>query len=249
VSTYRQYRTSLMPTTMQRPAGQAFQGALGDVEDSLIDRAKQAVKARFPLLAPPGALTAIGVERQMPQGPGESTATYAARLVRAWDSWQWAGTPYGLLHAFADAGYPNVVLAQPRGGLQFTLDAGGNLVISSNGTWTPTYVGDPFWSRFDVVLVPPLPPAWIAGGVPASDSSEAAFIKSTVRLWKPGHARLMRVIIQTGGKLWGTPGAQTWGAATGNWGGSEVVWIVGSTWGSAQVWGTTAITWGGQESA
>jgi hypothetical protein len=102
---YRAWRMSLVPTTHQRPTGQAFQGALGDVEDALIDRAKQAVKARFPLLAPPDALTALGVERQLPQGPGESTAAYAARLQGAWLLWPWAGTPYGLLRAFWDAGY------------------------------------------------------------------------------------------------------------------------------------------------
>src|SRR4051794_28631912 len=100
-----------MPTTLQRPAGQAFQAALGDVEDSLIDRAKQAVKASFPLLAPPDALVALGVERQMPQGPLESTAAYRARLVDAWTIWQMAGTPFGMLRSFWNTGYTNVVLA------------------------------------------------------------------------------------------------------------------------------------------
>lgn len=246
---YRLWRQSLVPTTHQRPAGQAFQGALGDVEDSLIDRAKQAVKARFPLLAPPDALTAIGVERQMPQGPGESTAAYAARLVDAWTAWQWAGTPYGMLRAFYATGYTNVVLAQVLGGNQYTLDANGALVISSGGSWTPTYVGDPFWSRFDLIFPTPLPASWIAGGVPDAASSEANFVRSLLRLWKPGHARVGRILIQTSGKLWGYPASQVWGAGT--WGGSNVQWIVGKAWGFplTQVWGAATGAWGGEELA
>lgn len=215
----------MVPTTHQRPTGQAFQGALGDVEDALIDRAKQAVKARFPLLAPPDALTAIGVERQMPQGPGESSAAYAARLADAWTAWQWSGTAYGLLRAFYSTGYTNVVLAQVLGGLQYTLDAGGNLITSAGGTWTVTFAGDPFWSKFDVIFSQPLPPAWVSGGVPASTSNEANFIRSLIRLWKPGHATAGRIVIQGAGKLWGTPTTQLWGAATGNWGGAAAtVW-------------------------
>lgn len=208
-----------MPTTHQRPTGQAFQGALGDVEDALIDRAKQAVKARFPLLAPPDALTAIGVERQMPQGPGESWTAYAARLQDAWNTWPWAGTAYGMLRAFWATGYTNVVLAQVRGGNQYTLDAGGNLVISSGATWTPTYVGDPFWSRFDVIFPQPLPASWVAGGVPASTSNEANFIRSIAQTWKPGSATVGKITIVTAGRVLGYPVRQL-GASNGALGGA-----------------------------
>jgi hypothetical protein len=237
---YRAWRCSLVPTTHQRPTGQAFQGALGDVEDALIDRAKQAVKARFPLLAPPDALTALGVERQLPQGPGESTTAYAARLQGAWLLWPWAGTPYGLLRAFADAGYPNVVLAQPRGARQFTLDANGALVISSG-----VASADPFWSKFTVLFPAPLPAAW-AGVVPAITSTDAAYIFDTIRRWKPGHATWDRIIFQTSGKVWGFPVSQVWGAATGTWGGTETIWLPSRTWGlpATQTWGAATGKWG-----
>jgi hypothetical protein len=221
---YRAWRMSLVPTTHQRPTGQAFQGALGDVEDALIDRAKQAVKTRFPLLAPPDALTALGVERQMPQGPGESAAAYAARLQDAWSSWVWAGTPYGMLRAFWATGYTNVVLAQVRGGYQYTLDAGGNLVVSTGGTWTPTYVGDPFWSKFTIIFPTPLPASWVAGGIPASTSNEANFIRSIANTWKPGHATLDRIVIVTAGRVLGYP-IRTIGAGNGTLGGgTSTVW-------------------------
>jgi hypothetical protein len=216
---YRTWRMSMVPTTHQRPTAQAFQGALGDVEDSLIDRAKQAVKARFPLLAPSDALAAIGIERQLPRGPGEQDAAYAARLQDAWNTWPWAGTPFGMLRAFYATGYTNVVLAQVRGGKQYTLDAGGNLVISSGGTWTPTYVGDPFWSRFDVIFPSPLPATWQSGGVPASTSNEANFIRSLISTWKPGHATANRIIIASSGRILGYPIRQL-GASNGTLGGA-----------------------------
>lgn len=239
----------MMPTTHQRPTAQAFQGALGDVEDSLIDRAKQAVKASYPLLAPPDALTAIGAEMQLPQGPNEGTAAYAARLADAFSLWPWAGTPFGLLRALWDAGYTNAVLAQVVGAKQYTLDASGNLVISSGGSWTPTFAGDPFWARFDLIFPSPLPASWQTGGVPAVTSAEAQYIMRIIQLWKPGYARLRRVIAQTGGAIWGYPATATWG--TGTWGGTEVVWGTGKMWGvpAEQVWGTATGTYGGGEIA
>jgi hypothetical protein len=245
MSSFRQYRSSLVPTTHQRPTGQAFQGALGDVEDSFIDRAKQAVKARFPLLAPPDALDAIGVERQIPRGPGEANAAYAARLVAAFETWPNAGTPYGMLRAFYATGYTNVVLAQVRGGKQYTLDASGALVISSAGSWTPTYVGDPFWNTFDAIFAPPLPASWVSGGAPASTSNEANFIRSIIRLWKPSYARARRIIIETG-PLWGFPASETWG--TGTWGSTATTWGVDKMWGvpAEQVWGAATGNYGGE---
>lgn len=237
---YRDWRRSLVPTTHQRPTGQAFQGALGDVEDSFIDRAKQAVKARFPLLAPTAALDAIGVERQIPRGPGEQDAAYAARLVDSWNSWVWGGTPFGMLRAFWATGYTNVVLAQVRGGKQYTLDAGGNLLIGSNGSWTPAasnFVA-PFWSVFDLIFTLPLRAEWQSGGVPSATSSEADFVRSLIRTWKPGFSRVGRILVQTSGALWGVPSTRTWG--TGTWGGTYVQWVVGRTWGypGTPVWGT-----------
>jgi hypothetical protein len=220
---FRAYRRSLVPTTHQRPTGQAFQGALGDVEDSLIDRAKQAVKARFPLLAPSDALDAIGVERQLPRGPGEQDAAYAARLVDAWQSWLNAGTPFGMLRAFWATGYTNVVLAQVRGGKQYTLDANGALAISSGGTWTPTYAGDPFWSKFTVIFPSPLPASWVSGGVPSSTSNEANFIRSLISTWKPGHATTDRIIIVTAGRVLGYPATRTLGTGTLG-GGTATYW-------------------------
>jgi len=163
------------------------------------------------------------LERLMPQGPGESSAAYAARLQDAWNTWPWAGTPFGLLRALNATGYTNVVLAQVRGGKQFTLDGTGALVISSTGSWTSTFMADPFWSRFDVIFPQPLRASWVSGGVPASNSGESNFIRSLIALWKPGSATCGRIIIVTAGKVWGSPASQLWGS--GVWGGTTTVWV------------------------
>jgi len=224
---YQDYHKTLSPTALLNPNGAAFEAAQGSLKDALLERCLQAVKAKYPNIAPADALSIIGADRQMHRGGSETDAAYAARLLNAWNVWPWAGTAYGLLQAFWSTGYKNVVLAQVRGGKQFTLDSNGLLVASSTTppSWTPTYVGDPFWSRFDVVFPAPLLASWVSGGVPASSSNEANLIRALIAAWKPAHATCNRIVIVTGGKVWGYPATQLWGAATGNWGsGTTVVW-------------------------
>jgi hypothetical protein len=164
VGAYRIFQTTapsqggLAPTFLLQPAGIAFEGGLGDAKDALADRIKLAVLARFPNYAPPDALQALGIERNLPRGPSETDATYAARLVNAWSTWPWAGTPYGLLQALKSAGYANVIITQVRRNY-FSLDPNGNLVITSE-------------SGFSWTMDPSCTPAlsvWSAGGTFVAD--------------------------------------------------------------------------------
>jgi|ERR1700737_3508453 len=426
---FQNYQQVLSPTALTDPTGTLFESAFGAMKDVFADRLRLSLKSRLPQNAPPDALTQIGLERGMPQGFSESGTAYAARLQDAWNAWPWAGTAFGLLRTFYATGYTNVVLAQVRGGKQFTLDNGGtNLLIWSNGfplvgiwypgnltvtknaaaapdgtatatkisepdvvneehyleqtiaiaanlsgtyavyakaaerTWlflsevlrdaasvpgiyydltngvigtisssggvTPTgkitsvgngwyrceftgsvgtggtnprvriqlasangtkiYAGtvnsglyiayasieqsvgpagpyvqtysvnapstlgagnlvtstmgsgiwetDPlsaysppnqsFWSKFDVVFpLPLMPPSWgWAGGIPASNSAESNFIRALIQAWKPAHATVNRIVIQTQGMLLGYPATRTLGASNGVLGGSNVVW-------------------------
>lgn len=144
---YRTYQTTpvssggLVPTFLTGPAAQAFEGALGDVKDFLAAKAKMAVQARMPLVAPSDALARLAIERGLLRGATETDAQLAARCQGAWQTWPFAGTAYGLLLALSQTGYQNAVLAQVRGGLQYTLDNGGtNLLLWSNqftnAVWT-----------------------------------------------------------------------------------------------------------------
>lgn len=119
---YRKYQSTvvkaggLAPPSLMLPGGQAVVGATGDLKDNLADRAKLAVLARFPLVAPPDALAEIGLERSILRGPSETDAQYAVRCQNAWQTWPFAGTPFGLLLTLFTLGYPDVYLMPVRGG-------------------------------------------------------------------------------------------------------------------------------------
>lgn len=144
---YRTYQTTpvssggLAPTFLTGPTAQAFEGALGDLKDFLASKAKMAVQARMPLKSPADALARLAIERGLLRGATETDAQLAVRCQAAWQTWPFAGTAYGVLQALYQTGYQNVILAQVRGGLQYTLDNGGtNLFLWSNlftnAAWT-----------------------------------------------------------------------------------------------------------------
>jgi hypothetical protein len=137
---YQDFHDRLSPTALQGPVGTAFESAYGAMKDALVARLAASVKAKFPGIAPADALAAIGAERLMDRGPGETDAAYAIRLQNAWNTWPLAGTPRGLLRALYDAGYPNTAIVQQLG-TTYQLDPGTtNYVLSSrqfsNAVWT-----------------------------------------------------------------------------------------------------------------
>jgi hypothetical protein len=82
------------PATNGAPPGVGgrFMYNLGLTYDLLLEKMNQAMKARMPTLCDPSCLPFIGDDRVMPQGPGESNQSYAARLQRAFPTWQHAGS-------------------------------------------------------------------------------------------------------------------------------------------------------------
>lgn len=146
---YRTYQTEIAPAFLRDSTADAWHRACGDAKDDEVDRLKRALKARMPLLAQPDAVAEIGIERGVERLPGESDASYAQRVVHAWESWQWAGTPYGVLVALSDLGYPGAVLVIPNGKSHRLVD--GELTIEDlpTGSWSIAEAG---WARFDVVL-------------------------------------------------------------------------------------------------
>jgi hypothetical protein len=112
---YRDYLNSLGIPWLERLVGRAVLGELGGVIDDAIDRAKQAVKARFPLVTPSDGLEPIGSERMLDRGPTESDLSFATRCHRAWELWARAGTPLGLLLALHYGGFPGGVIVQQNG--------------------------------------------------------------------------------------------------------------------------------------
>lgn len=130
---YAIYQPSVAPPWLQGPNGRKWLEAHGEVKDDLVQRVKAAVMARMPGQAPPDALPLLGDERQILRGLSEDDATYAERLRKAWESWRLTGTPLGLLRALDTAGFRHAALVQANE-RAFTLDANGELVITTLGT-------------------------------------------------------------------------------------------------------------------
>lgn len=174
-STYQRSRVTLAPAFLQERFGAAHQAAIGLVQDYLVDRAKQSVKARMPLLAPADALRVLGNERGIPRGPSESDAQYATRLQGAWDAWPWAGTPFGLLTQLKAAGFPAEIRIQNA--VRYYLDVNGALVVEARpNEWLIDTVGSTFWSRFVVVIDGTIYLAYLAGVASVVAESNPAYI-------------------------------------------------------------------------
>jgi len=168
----------LAPGWLQTSKNAAWLRASGDLKDSLADRAKAAVKARFARLAPRDALDLLGSERQLERGPSESDATFAEHVAGAWKLWQWAGTAKGVLVALRESGYPNALIEIVNGN-EFRLDASGEAVIEHlpPGSWAVEATPG-FWSKF-IVLLPSNP--W--GARLAADAHRASYAMARSRAW------------------------------------------------------------------
>jgi hypothetical protein len=220
-TTYAEYQAGLHPTALQGPFGAAWGRALGTLKDQHVDLAKQAVKARFVGIAPADALPLVGLERQIERGPGESDASYRARLLAAPDAWAWAGTTKGLLeYALAPAGFTNARVI-----INADWAAAGGVPPDGNAA---------FWSRFWVVISAPHPwtrRTWNSGwlyGTPAGQTwdsdataSDVARVERLVKRWAPGHATAMGAFIVFGSSLVpDTVPATAWNEASLTFGGS-----------------------------
>lgn len=195
-----------VPTPLLGPYGQAWLRAHGAVLDVFAAQLRHAVKARFPALAltPPDGLTALGIDRQIDRGIGETDANYATRLAGAWDTWRFAGTALGVLNALAAVGYTGVRVAQVRGRM-FELDGTGNLVVTTlpSGSWQIDAV-QTFWSKFKVLFVQPFRSSWLAGALSSVNHVGGGTGTITVQGAPASDERYVIIIATNGGAGVGT---------------------------------------------
>lgn len=247
---YRFNQPGMYPTGLQGPYGQAFGRALGIVKDFYAERARQAVKQRFPDYAATDSLGVLGEERGIDLGsslqrsPAESWTAYAGRVKNAWNLWHLGGTAWGMLRAFAAQGYyPLIVCAN---GDVYSLAAGdgtwGGGGAWGEGTWGEPAEGtdgeliigstapltDTLWNRFYVWF--PVPPSsWTDPAMPATTSSTPniyeirRLFRICVDRWRPAWAKCLFIGTTYGSMpgIWGAPGA-TWGAPGATWGAGDV---------------------------
>jgi hypothetical protein len=170
---YRDYQVQIAPPWLRGPVGSAWLRASGDGQDELADRARAAVKARLPGHGPTVAMQIIGEERGVERLPGDTDEAYATRVRGVWSQRRWAGTPYGVLLALADIGYPTAHLMIHRG-RDYSLSGGAlatHLMVS--GRWVMD-AREAFWSQFEVLL--PAPHPWAVDGQVDSDSAGGTMV-------------------------------------------------------------------------
>lgn len=180
------------PPFLQQGTGQRFLYSVGSLIDARVQKVLYGTQAHMPTRAQPDALTQIGLDRLMPQGPNEPPTSYAVRLQHSFEAWQRAGSPFAVLsqlsafftptpttiYLVTDSGHWYWIL--PDGSFHTLPLASRPPAIASNWHWdanTGTY-----WPRFWIIVD-------CAGGTPFAQSN----------VYGGG-------IVYGGGELWGVDG-------------------------------------------
>lgn len=164
----------------QRANGYADSTAQGQLYDGQVTLAKEAVKARMPLLAPSDALGHVGGDRQLIQGYAEPDDDFRIRCKTAFDQWALAGTwgellyqlfftcniPAGSAYVVQQNGLAYYLTADPVAGEDPTplvgiveLGLAYNITPPTGVPWWYFDSRDDLCSRFAIVFTDPLPGA------------------------------------------------------------------------------------------
>jgi hypothetical protein len=226
-SLYHTYQGELVQTGDWQGANvKSLEQHFGDEKDLEYERARQGLLSNNPVTCPVDALPYIGEERQLPQGVGESTADYRARLKVAWDrddGWLFGGTHGGLLKALARAGFPT---GDPDGAhvmqriqLYSWIDT-GVVTFGTHSIWTFDAAPPGAWNRFGIVFGAEFTPP--VGSLFSDGDPSATLLNGIVEAWKPAKALFAGSWVVLSGSIWGWPPATAlWGAGGRTWGGSS----------------------------
>jgi hypothetical protein len=145
----------------QGPYGAAWGAAFGEVKDQLMAAMKLGVMARLPNFAPIDALGDLSRERQIFQGPTESTADFIAALLNAWGEWTIGGTYWGVLAQLNAAGYTGAYIAASNGYIYGpSSEVTAPDPINGIAGTPPSYTRIPPWYAASTAVYPP----WNFGG-------------------------------------------------------------------------------------
>ena len=103
---FRDLGDAISPAWLNAPVGKAYRYAMSVQYDALCDGFAYAVRARFPLIAPPDAFVWFAQDRLIIQGPNEPLSTYAVRLTQWLDLWRHAGSSMAIELALLAYFYP-----------------------------------------------------------------------------------------------------------------------------------------------
>jgi hypothetical protein len=152
---FRTTRRHISPRWLTSGDGELVGYSLDLVKDAFVERARLGLLARLPETAPTDALVAIGRDRRVVRGIGETDASYAQRLIRWLDDRKRAGNPYALLQKLAEylGPLPSLRTVDNRGNWYSRAADGTESAVLNEGNWDWDGNEDR-WSRFWVIIYP-----------------------------------------------------------------------------------------------
>ena len=189
---YTDYQANAAPVWLQRPTGRAWNEAHGLVKDVVVDAARVATKAGWPLATPADGLPFIGSERSLPRVPSDTDDTYRATLNDAFDLWEYGGTEAGVIAALVrrwPACAPNILTYWDNPSYFGSIDsqwAQWRLRVTMS-TW-----GDPATWGSGVIWGDPS----LTWGI-AAPVGEVAELRDIIRTWNAGYAACVQCIVTT----------------------------------------------------
>jgi hypothetical protein len=201
---YSDFRKGLSPAWLRKAWGDRWNEACGSVEDGLLSRLIQSLKARHPSYAPEGALDLIGEDRSLERAPGEPSDVYRLRLKGALAAWRTAGTAKGLLeNGLAPMGY-----ATPAGESTVRIIRNRDWATLPEGAANIPDGNTALWARFWLVITRPPqyePRTWTEmNAFGFSDTAtfgtdatlaQARLLRRIVEQWRPAHASFMGAFV------------------------------------------------------
>lgn len=214
----------LVPPWLRRTVGRAILTALGAVVDSSVARLLAAALIRFPSVERPSALGAIGRERKLLRGPGETRAAYVTRLRAWWDAHRERGNAYSLLEqmrSYLGAVAPVVHEVVDYNGTRYTSHPDGTITrdrvlwgADASGHWArawimihldaPTIQAPVRDASGAVVLDGDGEPTLASASIFALSDADLEMLRAIPRAWVPAHVeRTTIVLLYPGAELWG----------------------------------------------
>lgn len=185
----KEYQLAISPTWLLDSRGEAWGIALGLLKEAHIEASRESVVQRFVPWCAADALDEHGSERQIPRAPGEGVEQYRQRLIGAWNAWEQAGRPAGILAQLVPVGIGNAEVVQ-----------GVSADPSTPSTWGTWYlrVHEPH---------PFTPPIYYGAGRTYGDGAlygfgsdfALAYTRAVVRKWNASHAKCTGVVVEFAG--------------------------------------------------
>jgi hypothetical protein len=213
--TFRSTRKFIGPTWLTTDEGGEVGFVLDVVKDAFMERVRRGALVSLPQQDPSGtpapddALAAMGHDRQIIRGIGESSKSYAARLVGFRTPWKTAGNPFVLLDQLA--GYlgplPLLRTVDVRGKWCTRATNGARSVVRANNwDWDGDTTPLNRWARFWVIIYPNglwQPTTWGSGAVWGPNTTwgstalpgQVSTVQQIVRQWKPAGTRCVNIIL------------------------------------------------------